>query len=140
MDYFLTHFYSGEINGLEKAATGPRAVTALRRAWKSGPMPTTQVSSPECSWSSAPLALVTKHTAASARTSSAMLTRLLCGMHVSPFLWRRKGAYLTPFKKYIAASVVKISSWQVTGMCRREENSLKPVSLWSGVFFFLLHF
>lgn len=42
------------------------------------------------------------------------------------------------FKKYMAASVVKISSWQVTRIYRREKKkSLKLVSLWCG---FFLHF
>lgn len=82
--------------------------------------------------------LVTKWKAVSI-ASYVILTVLLCGMNISPFLWRRekKKAYLMSFKKYITASVVKISSWQVTQIYRREKNSLKLVSLWSG---FFLHF
>lgn len=86
--------------------------------------------------SSAPLMLVTKHTATCYMTSYIILTLLLCGMNISPFLWREK-AYLMPSKKkkYIAASVVKISSWQVTRIYRREKNSLKLSPCGVGFFF-----
>lgn len=94
------------------------------------------VISPGASQSLSPARVSDKAQATSSVTSCIILTLLLCGMNISPFLWRGKKAYLMPIKKYIAASVVKISSWQVTGIYRREKNSLKLVSLWYGVFFF----
>lgn len=57
--------------------------------------------------------------------------------HFPLSLEREKESAFNAFIKYIAASVVKISSWQVTGINRRERNFLKLVSLQCG---FFLHF
>ena len=102
---------------------------AASSAWASPQMPP---------WSSASGVLAAKHEAASYMTSSIILTVLLCGMNISPFLWRGERGLFNALKKYIAASVVKISSWQVTWIYRREKKSFKLVSLWCGFFSSLL--
>lgn len=57
--------------------------------------------------------------------------------HSTLSLEGEKESVFDAFIKYIAASLVKISSWQVTEIYRRERNSLTLVSLRCG---FFLHF
>lgn len=96
------------------------------------------VASPQGSQNLSTLMLVTKHEATSYMTSCIILTLLLCGMNISPFLWRGEESLFHGSTKYRTVSVVKISSWQVTRIYRREKNSLKLVSPWCGFFASLL--
>lgn len=135
-DYFLTQFYNVEINGLEKA---------LRNFWAGIELwcaPIHHGSHRPCITLPLETFQNTNPPSVSDKAQGNLFYDFLYNLH-SASAWAEhfplsleggKESVFNAFIKYIAASVVTISSWQVTGIYRREGNSLKLVSLQCGFF------